>query len=843
MEWFNQCGASPMLDDILQLDFYAPSQIEPKWQHHWATQKQHDTNIHDSSKPKYYVLSMFPYPSGKLHMGHVRNYAITDVIARYKKMQGYNVLHPMGWDSFGLPAENAAIQHGVPPKGWTFDNIANMQKELNSLGLMYDWNREIYTCREDYYKWTQWIFLFLYKQGLAYKKEAPVNWDPIDQTVLANEQVIDGKSWRSGAVVEKRNMSQWFFKITAYADELLDGIAQLEGWPDRVKSMQANWIDRSIGANITFEISGTDEAFSIFTTRPDTIYGATFCTLAPEHPLLEQIVTAEQRDEVRAYQASVKNLSDIERSSLTREKTGVFTGAFAVNSYTQQNIPIWVSDYVLMEYGTGAVMAVPAHDDRDFAFATKFDLGIVEVVRAKGKDSSELFQAYTDEGVLINSDTFNGLSSLEAKHAIVEKGVREGYASKKVHYRLRDWLVSRQRYWGAPIPMIHCKECGVVPVPEADLPVVLPEDVAFSGAGGSPLAKHDAWLNVPCPTCGKPATRETDTMDTFVCSSWYYLRYVDPHNERAIFDSDLVNQWLPVDQYVGGVEHAILHLLYSRFFTKALHRGGLINFDEPFKNLLTQGMVLKDGSKMSKSKGNIVSPVEIIKDYGADAARFFILSDSPPASDFDWKDSAVEGCYKFLRRVWQSIVTHQHAVDFSLEVPAYHSLEGPARHLFQESNKAIVGITQDLDEGFQFNTIMAKLRAFAHVFAKYTPQSPKDAVFTHAVQTFLKLSAPITPHFSEELWHKLGGEGSIDHQSWCVALQEALVADEVTVVFQVNGKLRDKDSVALDTDKDTLETLAKASPAVQKFLEGMTIVKVIVVPNKLVNIVVKAKSE
>jgi leucyl-tRNA synthetase len=719
-----------------------------------------------------------------------------------------------------------------------------MQKELKSLGLMYDWNREIYTCREDYYKWTQWLFLYLYKQDLAYKKEAPVNWDPVDQTVLANEQVIDGKSWRSGALVEKRNMSQWFFKITEYADDLLDGIANLDGWPDRVKSMQANWIDRSIGANITFKIKGYDEDFTVFTTRPDTIYGATFCTLAPEHPLLARIVTPEQRDAVDAYKASVKNMSDIERCSLTREKTGVFTGAYAVNPYTQAEIPIWASDYVLMEYGTGAVMAVPAHDERDFAFAGKFGLDVAEVVRPKNKGNEPytLEEAYTDEGVLINSEEFDGLANVDAKEAIVEKGVQEGYASKKVHYRLRDWLVSRQRYWGSPIPMIHCDDCGVVPVPESDLPVVLPEDVAFSGAGGSPLSKHDAWLNVPCPSCGKAAKRETDTMDTFVCSSWYYLRYVDPHNDKAIFDADLVNQWLPVDQYVGGVEHAILHLLYSRFFTKALHRGGLIDFDEPFKNLLTQGMVLKDGSKMSKSKGNIVSPVEIIQEYGADAARFFILSDSPPAADFDWKDSAVEGCYKFLRRVWQSIVTHKDAIDFSLEVPAYASLEGDTRHLYQESNKAIAGVTQDLDEGFQFNTIMAKLRAFANVFAKYTPTSPKDAVFSHAVASFLKLSAPITPHFSEELWQKLGGTGSVHLQSWSMVDSDALVADEVTVVFQVNGKLRDKVSVPFDTEKDTIEALAKASPSVQKFLDGMSIVKVIVVPNKLVNIVVKPQN-
>jgi leucyl-tRNA synthetase len=833
-----------MFDDILQLDLYTPETIEAKWQEKWASQGLHDTDLNDTSKPKYYVLSMFPYPSGKLHMGHVRNYAITDVIARYKKMQGYNVLHPMGWDSFGLPAENAAIQRGVAPKGWTFDNIATMKQELNTLGLMYDWNKEITTCRSDYYKWTQWLFLFLYHRGLAYKKEAPVNWDPVDQTVLANEQVIDGKSWRSGAVVEKRNMSQWFFKITDYADKLLDGIDTLDGWPDRVKSMQANWIDRSIGANITFQIKHHTETFTVFTTRPDTIYGATFCTLAPEHPLLQSIVPVSHQEAVTAYQASVKTLSDIERSSLSREKTGVFTGAYAVNPYTQAEIPIWVSDYVLMDYGTGAVMAVPAHDERDFAFAQKFNLQVIEVVRPKSQVDVEipLEKAYTDDGVLINSAEFTGMTNIEAKEAIVEKGEREGFASKKVHFRLRDWLVSRQRYWGSPIPVIHCDDCGVVPVPESDLPVELPEDVEFTGAGGSPLAKHEAWLNVPCPKCGKPARRETDTMDTFVCSSWYYLRYLDAHNDEMIFDSEVVNRWMPVDQYVGGVEHAILHLLYSRFFTMALHDGGLLNTTEPFQNLLTQGMVLKDGAKMSKSKGNIVSPVEIIQTYGADAARFFILSDSPPAADFDWKDSAVEGCYKFLRRVWQSIVTHQASVDFSLTVPAYEALEGDARTLYQHTHKAIAGITEDLEDGFQFNTIMAKLREFANALAKYTPQANGDAVFSHAVECYLKLSAPITPHFCEELWHKLGQTRTIHLEAWPVVDAQALVADEVTVVFQVNGKLRDKASVANNTPKETLETLAMSSSSVQKFLEGMEVVKVVVVPNKLVNIVVKPKA-
>jgi leucyl-tRNA synthetase len=827
-----------MLDDILQLDCYAPAQIERKWQNAWDAQSLHRTDIHDTQKPKYYVLSMFPYPSGRLHMGHVRNYTLTDVIARYKKMQGFNVLHPMGWDSFGLPAENAAIQQGVAPHAWTFDNIATMKKELNALGFMYDWEREIYTCRKDYYKWTQWLFLFLYQRGLAYKKEAPVNWDPIDQTVLANEQVVEGRSWRSGALVEKRYMSQWFFKITAYADALLDGIPELKGWPDRVKAMQKSWIDRSIGANITFKIEGHSEDFTVFTTRPDTIYGATFCTLAPEHPLLNQIVSPEQQAAIQAYQAAVKSLSDIERTSLSREKTGVFTGAYALNPYTQTRLPIWVSDYVLMDYGTGAVMAVPAHDERDFEFAQRFDLPIVEVIRPDAQDERPLTQAYTEQGRLIHSGDFDGLCNQEAKHQIIAKGEAEGFATPKVQYRLRDWLVSRQRYWGSPIPIIHCEHCGVVPVPEAELPIELPENVQFTGAGGSPLAQQEAWVNTPCPDCGQSAKRETDTMDTFVCSSWYYLRYIDPQNNEAIFDPALIQQWMPVDQYVGGVEHAILHLLYSRFFSHALHGAGLLHTPEPFKNLLTQGMVLKDGSKMSKSKGNIVSPVDIIEAYGADAARFFILSDSPPAADFDWKDSAVEGCYKFLRRVWQNMVTHRTAIDLSLPTPDYTTLTGDARHLFQDTHKAIAGITQDLENGFQFNTIMAKLREFANAISKYSPNPLGDAVYSHAVETYLTLSAPITPHFCEEWWSKLGKDSTIHTHPWPVANPLALVADEVTVVFQVNGKLRDKAVLPLNTSADDLKALAQASPAVQKFLDGMALVKIVVVPNKLVNIVV-----
>jgi leucyl-tRNA synthetase len=830
-------------DQILQFDAYQPQRIEPKWQAKWAEEGLYETDTADTSKPKFYALSMFPYPSGRLHMGHVRNYTITDVIARVKRMQGYNVLHPMGWDSFGLPAENAAIQRGIAPKGWTFDNIDHMRKELKQLGLGYDWRREVFTCREDYYKWTQWLFLFLFKQGLAYKKDAAVNWDPIDQTVLANEQVIDGKSWRSGATVERRYMSQWFFKITHYADKLLDNMHKLGDWPDRVKTMQTNWIDRSVGAEITFAVDGhADKNITVFTTRPDTIYGATFVTLAPEHPLVASLCTPEKQAEIAAYQQAAKTKTEIERSSLSKEKTGVFTGAYAVNPYTKGLVPIWISDYVLLEYGTGAVMAVPAHDERDFAFAKTFDLPIIEVIRPKSKtDNASLTEAFTGAGLLIESAEFTGQANTEAKEGIVKLGETGGFAKGKTQYRLRDWLVSRQRYWGSPIPIIYCDTCGVVPVPEDQLPIKLPEDVEFSGAGGSPLASHPDFLKTTCPKCGNEhARRETDTMDTFVCSSWYYLRFIDPHNENAVFDPELVNRWMPVDQYVGGIEHAILHLMYSRFFTFALADGGyLTSTDEPFGRLLTQGMVLKDGSKMSKSKGNIVSPEAIIADLGADSARFFILSDSPPAADFDWKDSAIEGCYKFLHRLWTAIVGHEKAVKLGMPLPAYANMTGEARSLYQKTNKTIVGITTDLENDYQFNTYMSKIRELAAVVGKYPAPTEPCPVVSHAVQSLVTLIAPVVPHLAEELWERIGGEGSVHLQPWCAVDEQALVADAVTVVFQVNGKVRDKADVAVDTPQAELEALAMASEKVQQFLAGQTIVKTIVVPNKLVSIVAK----
>lgn len=829
--------------EILQFDTYTPQRIEPKWQQQWAETGLYETDTADTSKPKFYALSMFPYPSGRLHMGHVRNYTITDVIARVKRMQGYNVLHPMGWDSFGLPAENAAIQRGVAPKGWTFDNIDHMRKELKQLGLGYDWRREVFTCREDYYKWTQWLFLFLFKQGLAYKKDAAVNWDPVDQTVLANEQVIDGKSWRSGATVERRYMSQWFFKITHYADKLLDNMDKLAGWPERVKTMQTNWIDRSVGAEITFAVDGhADKSITVFTTRPDTIYGATFVTLAPEHPLVEQLTTPEQLAAVQAYQQTAKTKTEIERSSLSKEKTGVFTGSYAVNPYTKTRIPVWISDYVLLEYGTGAVMAVPAHDERDFAFAQTFQLPVVEVIRSKSKtDDTPLTEAFTGAGILLNSGEFTGQSNTEAKEAIVQLGETAGFAKGKTQYRLRDWLVSRQRYWGSPIPIVYCDDCGVVPVPEDQLPITLPEDVTFSGAGGSPLASHPDFVQTVCPKCGNPhARRETDTMDTFVCSSWYYLRFIDPNNTDAPFDTVLANHWMPVDQYVGGIEHAILHLMYSRFFTFALADGGyLTSTDEPFGKLLTQGMVLKDGSKMSKSKGNIVSPEAIIADLGADSARFFILSDSPPAADFDWKDSAVEGCYKFLHRLWNAVVSHQPSVQLGASLPAYANMTGDARALYQKTNRTIAGITADFENDYQFNTVMSKIRELVAVLAKHPVSAETCPVVSHCVESLLKLIAPIVPHLAEELWERVGGTTSVHLQAWCVVDEQALVDDAVTVVFQVNGKVRDKAEVALNTPQAELEALAMASEKVQQFLTGQTIVKTIVVPNKLVSIVAK----
>ena len=693
---------------------YFPQEIEKKWQKIWDDSKAFKTPD-VSDKPKYYALSMFPYPSGKLHMGHVRNYTITDVIARFKKANGFNVLHPIGWDSFGLPAENAAMKHHVDPETWTDENIAYMKKQLKMLGLSYDWDREVATCKPEYYKWTQWLFLQLYKKGLVYKKEAAVNWCNECGTVLANEQVIDGKCWRCDSTVEKKYLSQWFIKITDYADVLLEDLDKLTGWGDNVKTMQANWIGKSKGAIFKFPVvdapNGETIEVPVYTTRPDTVFGITYLVVAPEYKDIEKLTTPENQKAVEEYRANARKMSEIERLSTERVKTGVPLGTHCKNPFNGEIFPLWTADYALVEYGTGAVMAVPTHDTRDFAFAKKYKLPMKVVIAPENNtnlDVDAMTDAYTEAGVLVNSGEFNGIKNNKAKKAITQWAVDKGFGEFKTQYRLRDWLISRQRYWGAPIPVVYCDKCGIQPVPEDKVPVLLPKDVDFSVVGKSPITTSKTFKDTVCPICGGHAVRETDTMDTFVCSSWYYLRYSDARNDKECFNRDKVNHWLPVDQYVGGIEHAILHLLYSRFFTKALRDCGLLDFDEPFKNLLTQGMVLKDGSKMSKSKGNTVDPDEIFENYGADTARLFILSDSPPARDFDWSDAGVEGCYKFLNRVWRLVSTNQD--DITLDYKLNFPLEKSNDDLVRNVHIAIKGITNDISNDFQFNTVISKYR-------------------------------------------------------------------------------------------------------------------------------------
>lgn len=821
---------------------YYPQEIEKKWQKVWEENKAFKTPD-NSDKPKYYALSMFPYPSGKLHMGHVRNYTITDVIARYKKMNGFNVLHPMGWDSFGLPAENAAMKHGANPETWTDENIAYMTKQLKMLGLSYDWDREVTTCKPDYYKWTQWLFLQLYKKGLAYKKEAAVNWCEECGTVLANEQVIDGKCWRCDHVVEKKYLSQWFLKITDYAEVLLEDLDKLPGWGDNVKTMQANWIGKSQGALLRFkvkEIPGME--VPVYTTRPDTVYGITYLVVAPEYKDIEKLTTPENKAAVEEYRANARKMTEIERLSTERVKTGVPLGTHCINPFNDEEFPLWTADYALVEYGTGAVMAVPTHDTRDFDFAKKYNLPMKVVIENPENPSDCKVEAYTEPGVMVNSGEFNGMKNEEAKKAITEKAVREGFGEFKTQYRLRDWLVSRQRYWGAPIPVVYCEKCGIQPVPEDQLPVMLPKDVDFSVVGKSPITTSKTFVETTCPCCGGPAKRETDTMDTFVCSSWYYLRYSDAKNADKPFDRELVNKWLPVDQYVGGIEHAILHLLYSRFFTKALRDLGLLDFDEPFKNLLTQGMVLKDGSKMSKSKGNTVDPDEIFENYGADTARLFILSDSPPARDFDWSDAGVEGCYKFLNRVWRLISSNAGnlTLDYKLEFP----LKKENDDLVRKVHMAIKGISIDIANDFQFNTVISKYRELVN--AIYDWQGKKSQldnedkqVVSFAILSLIKLMSPVAVHLTEEAWHELGAKTSIHEEEWPKWDENLAKASSITLIVQVNGKLKDKIEADEALNEDELKALALESPKVKELTDGKTIVKTIVVPKKLVNIVVK----
>ena len=830
---------------------YFPQEIEKKWQNIWDETNAFKTpDISD--KPKYYALSMFPYPSGKLHMGHVRNYTITDVIARFKKANGFNVLHPIGWDSFGLPAENAAMKHHVDPETWTDENIAYMKKQLKMLGLSYDWDREVATCKPEYYKWTQWLFLQLYKKGLVYKKEAAVNWCNECGTVLANEQVIDGKCWRCDSVVEKKYLSQWFIKITDYADVLLEDLDKLSGWGDNVKTMQANWIGKSKGAIFKFPVidapNGEKIEVPVYTTRPDTVFGITYLVVAPEYKDIEKLTTPENKDKVEEYRENARKMSEIERLSTERVKTGVPLGTHCKNPFNGEVFPLWTADYALVEYGTGAVMAVPTHDTRDFAFAKKYNMPMKVVIAPENNTSlnaSTMTEAYTEEGVLVNSGEFNGIKNTKAKKAITQWAVDKGFGEFKTQYRLRDWLISRQRYWGAPIPVVYCDKCGIQPVPENQLPVLLPKDVDFSVVGKSPITTSKTFKDTVCPVCGGHAVRETDTMDTFVCSSWYYLRYSDARNSEECFNKDKVNHWLPVDQYVGGIEHAILHLLYSRFFTKALRDCGLLDFDEPFKNLLTQGMVLKDGSKMSKSKGNTVDPDEIFENYGADTARLFILSDSPPARDFDWSDAGVEGCYKFLNRVWRLISTNQDNI--SLDYPKFvaGSLKDKSNDdLVRTVHIAIKGITNDISNDFQFNTVISKYRELTNAIydwqAKKSDLTEEDKqVLSFAVVSLIKLMSPVAVHLTEEAWHDLGGEKSIHEEPWCEWDENLAKSSSITLVVQVNGKVKDKIEVDESLDQEEMKQVALNSEKVKALTEGKTIVKTIVVPKKLVNIVVK----
>ena len=815
---------------------YVAQDIEKKWQTYWEESGVFKTE-YDPSKEKYYVLEMFPYPSG---MGHVRNYSIGDVVARFKKMRGFNVLHPMGWDAFGMPAENAAIKNGVSPKDWTLDNIANMTRQQKELGLSYDWGREVATCKEDYYRWTQWIFQQFYKKGLAYKKEAKVNWCEHDHTVLANEQVIDGKCWRCDNDVVKKDLKQWFFKITDYADRLLDDLDTLDQWPDRVKAMQRNWIGRSEGTQFAFYVPKIDKSFEVYTTRVDTLFGVSYVVLAPEHPYVKELIQdASNKVELEAFIETLRNQSDIERTSTEAEKVGMFTGSYATHPITGKEVPIWIANYVLADYGTGAVMGVPAHDERDYAFAKKYDLPVNWVIQnaAQDLDFASLDTAFTEDGILVNSGDFNGKTSEEARQALGDYFTEQGTGRKTVNFRLRDWLISRQRYWGCPIPVVYCEKCGEQLVPEDQLPVKLPEDVSFDGGAISPLATSENFLNTTCPCCGGPARREIDTMDTFIDSSWYFLRYADARNDKEVFNKEIAKYWMNVDQYIGGIEHAILHLLYARFFVKVLHDIGLVEVNEPFKALLTQGMVLKEGSKMSKSKGNVVSPEEIIAKYGADTARLFILFAAPVDRDLDWSDQGVEGSYRFLGRVWRIIDTYQ-----QLGTTGHHdSLSKDETALRRELHRAIKKVTEDLDGKFNFNTAISTVMELVNAMYQFkdSHDTVQSELAKELVEKLTLLLAPFVPHITEEIWHECGFEGSVHAASWPTYEESALVVDEVEVAVQVNGKVRDKLTVSVSLSKEELEAAAKALPRVQEFTEGKTIVKVIVVPKKLINIVVK----
>lgn len=844
---------------------YDAGGIEGKWQAHW--EKEQTFKAAQDGRDKYYLLEMFPYPSGRIHMGHVRNYSIGDVVARFKRLQGFNVLHPMGWDAFGMPAENAAIQHGTHPGKWTYENIDNMRAQLKKMGFSYDWDRELATCHPEYYRWEQLIFLKMFEKGLAYKKSSFVNWCPDCQTVLANEQVENGACWRCGMLVEQKELEQWFFKITDYAQELLDDTCRLSGWPEPVLTMQRNWIGRSTGCEIAFPVADADLQIRVFTTRPDTLFGATFMSLAAEHPMVADLTTPDRRAEVEAFVARVRTQDKARRTSDDFVKEGVFTGSYAINPVNGLRLPVFLANFVLMDYGTGAVMAVPTHDQRDFEFARKYDIPMVLVIQPENQtlDVAVMDEAWVGSGCLVNSGPFDGLDNETAKEKIAEYLEAQGFGRKTINYRLRDWGVSRQRYWGTPIPIIYCPHCGIVPVPEKDLPVVLPMDVEISGEGGSPLARHQAFLKTNCPTCGGDARRETDTFDTFVESSWYFARYTCPRFDQGPLDREAVDHWLPVDQYIGGIEHAVMHLLYARFFTKVMRDLGMLSQDEPFRNLLTQGMVCMDTvscpahgwlfpeqavdgkcslcgasvktgrtEKMSKSKKNVVDPDQLIARYGADTARLFSLFAAPPEKDLEWNEQGVEGCYRFLHRVWRAVYDNLERIA-GADIPP--EVDGAARDLRRQVHRTIKKVTEDIDGRFHFNTAIASVMELVNAVYGFEEKARHPGVMREALEATVRLLAPFVPHICEELWTCLGHAGGIESAGWPDWDETALVEDSKTIVVQVNGKVRGKVTVAADADEASLRQAALEESNVARFLEGKTVRKVVVVPSRLVNIV------
>jgi len=819
---------------------YDPKIVELKWQRFWEENRIFKTET-VSGREKFYCLEMFPYPSGEIHMGHVRNYSIGDVIARYKRMQGYNVLHPMGWDAFGLPAENAAIKHNIHPSEWTYKNIEYMKQQLKRMGFSYDWDREVTTCKPEYYKWNQWFFLKMYEKGLVYRKHSYVNWCPSCMTVLANEQVIDDGCWRCDTKVIQKKLEQWFFKITNYAEELLKACDELTGWPEKVVLMQKNWIGKGEGLEVDFLIKGSTEKLKIFTTRPDTLFGVTFMCLAPEHPLAERLV--EDNDELERLKS---------KYGKEDEKVGIFTGHYAINPLNNEEVPIYVANFVIMEYGTGAIMSVPAHDQRDYDFAKKYDIPIKVVIVPEGYKGEIrnliLEEAYVDDGILIDSGQFSGLSSEMARKEITRFVEEKGWGKAVVNYKLRDWGISRQRYWGTPIPIIYCKDCGIVPVPDDELPVVLPEDVKITGKGGSPLLESESFIKVKCPRCRGDARRETDTMDTFVDSSWYFIRYCFEKGEvdlvkRLKEKGSEVNYWMPVDQYIGGVEHAVLHLLYSRFFVRVLRDLGLISISEPFQNLLTQGMVIKDGAKMSKSKGNVVDPNYLVEKYGADTSRLFTLFAAPPEKDLDWSDKGVEGAYRFLNRVWSIVYKNlqmlkevkigRDSIDVSV-------LSEDGLRLFRKTHQTIKKVTLDIERDFHFNTAIASLMELVNELSVFKAEAKEDKeVFRFSVENLLILLFPFSPHISEELWEAIGNKPSLLQQRWPAWDESVATEDYVELVIQVNGKLRSKMMIPKDTSDDEIKRIALEDKKISGIVSGKKIKKMIVIKGKLINIVIE----